>query len=99
MAMSNSLIYHYMTTLTACKRFTVVASKGQYYKIFLICNVRTLNKYHNKLVYLLLSVTSTGLDKHISLLRNQYIKNLFCFIVYYKQSYKQILEQIYSPFW
>ncbi len=49
--------------------------RSLYNKSLLIRNLQKMNKIESKLVFLLLSVTFTGLGKHTSLIRNPYIKN------------------------
>ncbi len=51
-------------------------ARGQYYKTLKIDNEQKMDRFLGKLVFLLLSVTFTGLDKHTSLLHNPYITNL-----------------------
>jgi hypothetical protein len=41
--------------------------RGPYYKTLRTHNVHKIAKFHGKLVFLLLSVTSAGFDKHTSL--------------------------------
>ncbi len=53
-----------------------------YYKTWRIFYVWKEDKFCSKLVFLLLSVTSTGFYKHISLLQNPYITNRPCFILH-----------------
>ncbi len=53
---------------------------GLYYKTLPTCKVRKLDRLSGKLVFLLLSVTFAGLDKHTRLLWNLLIVNPYCFI-------------------
>ncbi len=52
---------------------------GQYYKTILIHNVQETNKFHSKLVFLVVVSYSRCLGLHIGLLWNLYIINLQCF--------------------
>jgi len=50
-------------------------AKDLYFKTFRICNVWSMDVLSSKVVFLFLSVTYTGLEKHTSLLQKQYIMN------------------------
>ncbi len=50
-----------------------------YYKTLRIRNVQKMDRFHGKLVYLLLPVTFTGLDKRPGFLSDLYFTNPYMF--------------------
>ncbi len=52
------------------------SNQGLYNKTFRALNLQEMERFCSKTVSFLSSVTYTGLDKHTSLLKSQYITNL-----------------------